>query len=113
MVFVLIGILGNSTSVFAKEADQLDSFPQSGETIEPVIKSEFKRLFHPKLTGYYINDHTLVKANDNKYHLIGITSLSDGGASNELYLAHGVGDQLIVNGGYSEKAKLEDDGKGS
>lgn len=90
-----------------------NAFPQSGETIKPVMDNNIMTLYRPQQYGYYINDHTLVKHTDNTYHLIGITSLTGGGANNEVYLAHGVGNQLIEPQGYVEKPKLEDDGKGS
>lgn len=59
----------------------------------PHISSEWEELFRPQKTGNYINDHCIIKDNEGKYHLFGITSFL-GGATNERYFAHGVGDSL-------------------
>ena len=54
----------------------------------PYIDGDWRILFKPEKTGNYINDHTIIKAHDGKYHLFGITSF-EGGAPNERYFAHG------------------------
>ncbi len=59
----------------------------------PQIVGEWKILFKPEKHGNYINDHTVVKSLDGKWHLFGITSFG-GGPTNERYFAHGIGDSL-------------------
>lgn len=59
----------------------------------PQIVGEWKILFKPEKHGNYVNDHTVVKALDGKWHLFGITSFG-GGPTNERYFVHGVGESL-------------------
>ena len=73
----------------------------------PYITSQWRELFRPKETGNYINDHCVIKDNQGKYHLFGITSFL-GGAPNERYFAHGVGDSL--NDAFEEREKAIDRG---
>lgn len=60
---------------------------------KPQITGEWKILFQPEKHGDYVNDHTVVKGSDGKWHLYGCTSFS-GGPYNERYFAHGVGESL-------------------
>ncbi|MBR2388778.1 MAG: hypothetical protein IKB02_08435 [Clostridia bacterium] len=60
---------------------------------KPFISGEWKILFKPEKYGNYVNDHSIVKDSDDKWHLFGITSFG-GGAYNEKYFVHGVGDSL-------------------
>ena len=62
----------------------------------PYIIGEWNVLFKPEKFGNYINDHSVVKGADGKWHLFGITSF-DGGPSNERYFAHGVGENLSTS----------------
>lgn len=59
----------------------------------PQIVGEWKILFQPEKHGDYVNDHTVIKGSDGKWHLYGCTSFS-GGPYNERYFAHGVGESL-------------------
>ena len=59
----------------------------------PKIIGDWKILFKPEKFGNYVNDHTLVKDANGKWHLYGITSF--GGTSyDEKYFVHGVGNNL-------------------
>lgn len=98
---------------YVGDIEQVEPFSKSDEEVYPELATEFKKLYHPDTTGAYINDHTVVEHNDGTWHLIGITSHSNGGAQYEDALAHGVGNQLIEEDGYVEKPVVEEDGKGS
>lgn len=58
----------------------------------PYISSEYKILFKPEVYGNYVNDHCIVKYNDD-YHLFGITSFT-ATPPDERYFVHGVGKSL-------------------
>ena len=60
---------------------------------KPYISGDWKILFKPEKHGNYINDHTVVKGPDGKWHLFGITS-HEGVPSCERYFAHGAGESL-------------------
>lgn len=60
----------------------------------PTITSGWHPLFRPQKTGSYINDHTIFRTRDGKWHLIGITSFGEGDYSQEFYFAHGVADSF-------------------
>lgn len=55
---------------------------------KPEISSEWKPLFIPGKFGDYVNDHSIIKANDGSWHLFGITS-HQGNPSQERYFVHG------------------------
>lgn len=76
---------------------------EKGVKYIPHIKGELKLLYRPDSTiGAYINDHTLFKYKD-KWHLIGITSKTvPADPMTETYFAHGVGDSIVMEGGYRE-----------
>ncbi|MBQ9085028.1 MAG: hypothetical protein IJY24_05165 [Clostridia bacterium] len=59
----------------------------------PYIDGEWRVLFRPTKNGKYVNDHTIVKGSDGKWHLYGITSF-EGIPAYERYFVHGVGDSL-------------------
>lgn len=59
----------------------------------PYIASDWKLLFAPEKYGNYVNDHSLIKANDGNWHLFGITSFG-GGPTQERYFVHGAGKTL-------------------
>lgn len=73
----------------------------------PYISGPWQVLFKPSIQGNYVNDHTIVIGTDKKYHLYGITSFK-GGAENERYFVHGVGDSL--NQPFSEVGRSIDRG---
>ncbi len=79
---------------------------------KPSIDGDWKLLYKPDPSiGVYINDHTLYRhESTGKWHLIGITSTNNpADANTERFFAHGVGDELIVEGGYIDtKQKLFD-----
>ncbi len=59
--------------------------------------------------GYFINDHTVYRHTDGSWHLIGITSPKfPSTPEDEIYLAHGVGKQLIEPNGYSDAPIIAD-----
>ncbi len=59
----------------------------------PRIAGEWRVLFAPEKNGDYVNDHTIVRGPDQKWHLYGITSMT-GKPCDERYFVHGVGDDL-------------------
>ncbi len=59
----------------------------------PYISGDWKILFEPHKYGNYVNDHSIVKGSDGKWHLYGITS-HEGSPSCERYFVHAVGDSL-------------------
>lgn len=61
----------------------------------PKIVGEWKILYEPKIYGNYVNDHTIIKDENGKWHLYGITSF-DTSPSQERYFTHGVGEDLNV-----------------
>lgn len=82
----------------------------------PVIAGEWKLLFKPDPSiGIYINDHTLYRhESTGQWHLIGITYTNKPtDPASEVYFAHGVGDELIVEGGYKDTMQRLFDSKES
>ena len=59
----------------------------------PYIDGDWKILFEPHKYGNYVNDHSIVKGSDGKWHLYGITS-HEGSPTFERYFVHGVGTSL-------------------
>lgn len=60
----------------------------------PAIASEWRPLFKPERFGRYVNDHSLVRHADGRWHLFGITSHAEEGADYaecERYFVHGAG----------------------
>jgi len=62
--------------------------------MKPVIAGRWRPLFRPEKTGSYINDHTVYRAADGRWHILGITSFGDGDYSKEFYFARGVSDRF-------------------
>ena len=60
---------------------------------KPFVLGDWKILYKPEKTGTYVNDHTIIKANDGVWHLFGISSFG-GGPCNEKYFTHGKGNSL-------------------
>ncbi len=58
----------------------------------PRIAGPWRPLFRPCKSGDYINDHTIYRSHDGKWHLLGITAFGEGDYSREFYFAHGVSD---------------------
>ncbi|MBQ8566371.1 MAG: family 43 glycosylhydrolase [Clostridia bacterium] len=56
----------------------------------PYIAGDWKILFKPEKNGNYVNDHSIIKGADGKWHLYGITSF-EGIPTQERYFVHGVG----------------------
>ena len=61
----------------------------------PRIAGPWRELYVPRSGGDYINDHTLVRADDGTWHLFGITS-PEGKPSHERHFAHGSGPSLAA-----------------
>ena len=59
----------------------------------PYISGEWKLLFKPEKHGSYVNDHSIIKANDGLWHLFGITSFKSN-SYNEKYFVHASGENL-------------------
>ena len=80
----------------------------------PQIKGQWQLLYRPdpNTVGHYINDHTLFQHTDGTWHLIGITSPKlPANPEEELYLAHGIGKQLIEPDGYIDAPIIADHGE--
>jgi beta-fructofuranosidase len=61
----------------------------------PVMASNWKVLFKPRKTGCYVNDHSIVRADDGSWHLFGITSPTpEINPQHERYFVHGWGSSL-------------------
>lgn len=73
----------------------------------PRIASEWKILYKPENHGDYINDHSIVRGPDGKWHLFGITSFGTG-SYHEKYFSHGRGDSLEKE--FAEVGKVIDRG---
>lgn len=58
----------------------------------PYIDGNYKVLFRPEVYGDYVNDHCIIKGND-EYHLFGITSRTSYPYDERLFV-HGVGKSL-------------------
>ena len=77
----------------------------------PVLDSEWRVLFRPEKTGCYINDHSLVRSADGKWHLFGITQLGEShNPEMERYFAHGSGDTLSGDAPWVEHGSVCNDG---
>jgi len=61
----------------------------------PRIAGDWRILFKPEKNGNYVNDHSIVKGADGKWHLYGITSFVSS-SYQERYFVHGVGESLDV-----------------
>lgn len=76
---------------------------------KPKLASEWKLLYRPTKFGIYVNDHSLIKANDGKWYLFGITCMTDDGRPNmERYFTYGSTDSLDTP--MTELGKVIDEG---
>ena len=73
----------------------------------PYIYGDWKVLFKPQKNGNYVNDHTVVKGSDGKWHLYGITSIN-GHSYEERYFVHGKGESLGAS--FEEVGRVIDTG---
>jgi arabinan endo-1,5-alpha-L-arabinosidase len=70
----------------------------------------WRPLFTPQATGCYVNDHTVVRARDGRWHVIGITKTTpEMNADAERYFCHGSGPSLVA-GQFTEHWKVCDFG---
>ena len=76
----------------------------------PVIASDWKVLFRPQKTGTYINDHTVIRGRDGKWHLFGITCPGKADPEQERYFAHGSGPALWSDTPLEEHSPVCNDG---
>jgi hypothetical protein len=60
---------------------------------QPVVKGPWRVLFEPTVPGpgHYMNDHTVIKGHDGKWHIIGING---GGSGREVSFAHAIADSI-------------------
>ncbi len=75
----------------------------------PKITGEWQLLFRPERCGNYINDHSIIKDRDGKWHLFGITSM-EGIPSYERYFVHAVSENGLYGSVMEEKGRVIDDG---
>jgi len=81
----------------------------SAKRYKPAIAGEWRLLFKPEKTGNYVNDHSIVRSADGKWHLFGITSLGPKiDPEHERYFVHARGESL--EGEFEEKGKTIDHG---
>lgn len=73
----------------------------------PYIYGDWKVLFKPQKNGNYVNDHSIVKGSDGKWHLYGITSMN-GHSCEERYFVHGKGENL--SNSFEEVGRVIDKG---
>ena len=65
------------------------------EKLKPVISGPWRVLFAPKISGDYVNDHTVFQDAEGKWRAVGITSPGQSlSGYDERYFAHGVADSL-------------------
>jgi len=74
---------------------------------KPIITSDWRLLFKPTEHGNYVNDHCVIKGNDDQWHLFGITNHGVG-PDTERYFVYGAGESL--GGVLAERGKVCDDG---
>lgn len=78
---------------------------------KPEISSGWHVLYKPEKTGCYINDHTIIKAKDGDWHLVGITKATkEIDADNERYFSYGRGSRLALDTPFEEMRKVCDYG---
>ncbi len=79
--------------------------------IVPVITGDWQLLYKPGKTGCYVNDHSLILADDGSWHLFGITR--DGvevEPDRERWFTYGRSPGLISDSGFEEVCKVCDTG---
>jgi arabinan endo-1,5-alpha-L-arabinosidase len=75
----------------------------------PRIKGPWRPLYTPKQHGNYVNDHTLLRAEDGTWHLFGITGFHSDPAQ-ERYFTHARSERLLTPEGMTEAGKVLDEG---
>ncbi|TVP76391.1 MAG: hypothetical protein EA353_12145 [Puniceicoccaceae bacterium] len=72
-------------------------------TLVPIISGDWQLLYKPEKTGCYVNDHSLIRGLDGRWHLFGITKATpETAADEERYFTYGRGSELITPGGFEE-----------
>lgn len=61
----------------------------------PKLAGDWQPLFTPEKLGNYVNDHTVIRANDGSWHLIGITSFTSRPVDERKFI-HAVGESLTA-----------------
>ncbi|HZG78307.1 MAG TPA: hypothetical protein VEZ72_20815 [Paenibacillus sp.] len=75
----------------------------------PEIAGDWRLLFRPEKTGCYVNDHSIVRTEEGRWHLFGITSLNKHiDPEHERYFVHARGASLEE--GLGEERKTIDHG---
>ena len=77
----------------------------------PRISGEWKKLFLPTKSGFYLNDHTLFRDVKGDWRLIGITSKTNGDYGQEKTFAVGCSPDFPPEGMMQEQAPLADFGE--
>jgi hypothetical protein len=77
----------------------------------PRISGEWKSLFRPEKSGFYLNDHTVYQDAEGNWRLIGITSKTDGDYNQEKYFAVGVSVDFPPTNGMTEAEPIVDFGE--
>jgi beta-fructofuranosidase len=90
---------------------QVDSTDSQSSVFIPRIAGEWKTLFRPEKSGYYINDHTIYRDTEGNWRLIGITSKTDGDFNQEKYFAVGVSKDFPPANGMTEADPIADFGE--
>src|SRR5438128_10115612 len=75
----------------------------------PSIASEWKVLFRPKKSGCYINDHSMIRSREGKWHLFGITAHKPD-PEQERYFAHASGASIWSDTPFEEHSPVCNDG---
>jgi len=72
--------------------------------------SAWRPLFTPSATGCYVNDHSVIRTQDGRWHVIGITKMTaEMNADQERYFCHGSG-AALATGTFTEHWKVCDFG---
>jgi len=77
----------------------------------PHIAGPWRTLFRPKVSGSYINDHTVYQDSNGDWRLVGITSHSDGDFNAERQFAVGVSPDFPPQDEMREEGALADFGE--
>lgn len=92
---------------------EVSAEPASGSPplYRPVIAGPWQFLFQPRISGYYINDHTIFQDAEGRWRLVGITSRTDGDYNQERYFAVGVSWEFPPPAGMTEETPIADFGE--
>lgn len=78
---------------------------------KPVLDGDWRPLFLPSKHGRYVNDHSIVRAEDGRWHLFGITSHAEGDFSEqERYFVHAATATASLDQPMEELGKVCDNG---